>query len=532
VSFGAESRAWRIVSLAATVIAVCAIISTYRVFNNVYDEPAHIATGMEWLSRGTFTLDPQHPPLSRVASAVLPWLAGEQFTGNTPMFAEGRLILGRGEHYARVLTLARLGHLPFFLFLVLVTWYWARRLADERTAAIAVGFVVTNPNLLAHAGIAGTDTGPAALMPAALLGWSMWLETPDTKRSVGIGVLVALCGLTKFSALAYWAPAALVVALLHARRQPGPMLFLAGARRMLRPTLVAFATACLMTWAMYRFSVGPVGDLTLPAPQFWLGLTEFFGRAARGHPTYLLGEVGVDGWWYYDLVVLLVKTPIPLLLFSAIGAWLAFAEVRQIRRAASAQNTERQFIVPLAGVVAVLIVASAARVDLGVRLDLPIYPMLAILAALGLSAAIARARTTAPRVAVALLGTWAVAVPVAAHPDHLAYFNVIAGSEPSKILVESNLDWGQDLYRLRDASNALGMDSLRVHYFGTAEFLAVGLQRARRLRPNERATGWVAASETFYAGVWSDTALHWLRAFKPVGHAGKSIRIYYIKPTP
>ena len=524
------SRRWRVVAAVLTALAIAAITSTYRVFNNVYDEPAHIATGMEWLSRGTFTLDPQHPPLSRVASAVLPWLAGERFTGNTPMFAEGRLILGRGEHYARVLTLARLGHLPFFLFLVLVTWYWARRLADERTAAFAVGFVVTNPNILAHAGVAGTDTGPAALMPAALLAWSLWLDRPDTRRSIIFGVLLALCGLTKFSAVAYWAPAAVVVALLRARSRPEPMWFLSGARRMFRPFAIAFGSACVVTWSMYRFSVGQVGDLTLPAPQFWLGLSEFFGRAARGHPTYLLGEVGVDGWWYYDLVALLVKTPIPLLLFGAVGAWMAFVEVRKTGRATSAQDSERQLAVPLIGVLAVLVVASAARVDLGVRLDLPIYPMLAILAALGLSAAIAHARTTAPRVAVALLGTWAVAVPVAAHPDHLAYFNVIAGRDPSKILVESNLDWGQDLYRLRDASNALGMDSLRVHYFGTAEFLAVGLERARRLRPNERAAGWIAASETFYAGVWADSALNWLRAYQPVARVGKSIRLYYIVP--
>ena len=79
-------------------------------------------------------------------------------------------------------------------------------------------------------------------------------------------------------------------------------------------------------------------------------------------------------------------------------------------------------------------------------------------------------------------------------------------------------------------ANALHMDSLRVHYFGTAEFRAVGLERARRLAPNERVTGWVAASETFYAGVWADSALHWLHAYEPVARVGHSIRLYYIRP--
>jgi hypothetical protein len=105
---------------------------------------------------------------------------------------------------------------------------------------------------------------------------------------------------------------------------------------------------------------------------------------------------------------------------------------------------------------------------------------------------------------------------------------VLAGPRPERILVDSNLDWGQDLYRLRDVTQAIGDDSLRIHYFGTAEFVAVGLDRTRRLAPNERPTGWVAASETFYAGVWADTALYWLRAHEPVARVGRSIRLYRI----
>lgn len=550
------ARAWRWIALFITAISCGAVVSTYKVFNNLYDEPAHLAAGMEWLSRGTFTYEPQHPPLSRVAAAILPWLAGERSAGNAHMFTEGRLILGRGEHYRRVLALARLGALPFFLFLVFVTWYWARRLSDERTAAFAVAFVATNSNVLAHAGVAGTDIGPAALMPAALLAWAMWLEQPSVKRSVGLGALVALCGLTKFSAGAYWLPAAMGVAVLYALRNPGHMLFMAGARRLFRPFVVALASASLMTWAMYRFSVGPVGALTLPAPEFWIGLRDFFRHGTGGHPAYLFGQVKLGGWWYYDLVAVLVKTPVPLMLFGAIGSWAAICGLRDTWRGGPAENETgaqkalrapadnvaraaaesgprsgaAEYTAPLIGLSSVLLVASATPVDIGIRLDLPLYPMLAVLAGLGLTRTLDRARHVAQRAVIALLCTWAVASPIAAHPDHIAYFNLLAGRDPSKILVDSNLDWGQDLYRLRDATKEFGIDSLRVHYFGTAEFAAVGLERAQRLRPDERATGWVAASETFYAGVWSDTSLAWLHAYEPVAHVGKSIRLYFIKP--
>src|SRR6202030_4729053 len=43
-----------------------------------------------------------------------------------------------------------------------------------------------------------------------------------------------------------------------------------------------------------------------------------------GHLSYLLGQVRVTGWGYFDLVALAVKTPIPLLAAGAAGlAWLA-----------------------------------------------------------------------------------------------------------------------------------------------------------------------------------------------------------------
>lgn len=524
------SRAWRLVAAVATVLAICAIVSTYHVFNNMYDEPAHIAAGMEWLSKGTYTYEPQHPPLARVAAAFLPWLAGERAGDwRGQMYEEGRRILGEGDHYARILTLARLGELPFFLILVLATWLWARRVGGERMAALAVVFVAANPNVLAHAGVAGTDIGPAALMPAALLAWVVWLEGPTPRRSIVLGALVAVCGLTKFNGIAYLLPAAIGVAALASRGRAREVWKARAARLLALSVMVA----AFVTWATYRFSVGRFGSLIVPAPEFFAGLGAFFRHGTGGHPAYLFGRVRLGGWWYYDIVVLLVKTPLPLLLLGAWGSVLVARELRGLRRPWPYVPASRRVIelgALLMGVASVVVVASATPVDIGVRLLLAVYPLLAVLAALAFVWAWDRALRVSNRFAVAALLAWTVLEAAAAHPDHIAYFNQLAGPEPDRVLVDSNLDWGQDLYRLRDAANELRIDSLRVHYFGTAEFAAVGLTRTRRLRPYERATGWVAASETFYAGVWSDTALRWLHAYAPVARVGKSIRLYYIKP--
>jgi len=60
------------IAVALVLFASIRIIATYTVFSHTYDEPAHIACGMEWLDKGVYRWEPQHPPLARVATALGP----------------------------------------------------------------------------------------------------------------------------------------------------------------------------------------------------------------------------------------------------------------------------------------------------------------------------------------------------------------------------------------------------------------------------------------------------------------------------
>jgi hypothetical protein len=119
-----------------------------------------------------------------------------------------------------------------------------------------------------------------------------------------------------------------------------------------------------------------------------------------------------------------------------------------------------------------------------------------------------------------------------AHPDHLAYFNPIAGDRPELVLVDSNLDWGQDLYRLGAVMKRLHIESMRLAYFGSAPLGAAGVRNVRLLRPGERPRGWIAASETMLAGVGADGAFEWLNELRPIGRVGSSIVLFYVPPPP
>ena len=118
-----------------------------------------------------------------------------------------------------------------------------------------------------------------------------------------------------------------------------------------------------------------------------------------------------------------------------------------------------------------------------------------------------------------------------AHPDHLAYFNPIAGAHPERILVDSNLDWGQDLYRLTDVMKRMRIDEIHVAYFGSADLRAAGVPNARRLEANERATGWIAASQTNLSGEWGGSGYQWLYDYELVGRIGPSLLLFYVPET-
>ena len=117
-----------LVLLAALSCTLC--ISTYRVFGNFWDEPEHLAAGLVLIDRQQYLYDNQHPPLARLAAALGPALAGVRIHGtpNPIGEAEGRDLLYHSNiSYERVLTLARLGMLPFLLLLLAATWAWTRR---------------------------------------------------------------------------------------------------------------------------------------------------------------------------------------------------------------------------------------------------------------------------------------------------------------------------------------------------------------------------------------------------------------------
>jgi hypothetical protein len=101
-------------------------------------------------------------------------------------------------------------------------------------------------------------------------------------------------------------------------------------------------------------------------------------------------------------------------------------------------------------------------------------------------------------------------------------------------LVESDLDWGQDLWRLSRELEERGIRKVHLAYFGTADPRAHGITDYQPLPPHQRVTGWVAASvrllkaDQTYQPPYDGYA--WLEEREPVAAVGRSIRLYHIPP--
>ena len=281
----------RVTIVAFALILVAAILrvtATYRVFSATNDEPVHVAAGLEWLDRGTYQLDREHPPLSRILFALGPRLGGAQLSAGENRIEQGNDVLYRGE-YRRNLSIVRAGNLPFFLLALVVIALWARRLFGDATAILSLAFGASLPPILAHAGLATTDMSVAALTITALYALALWLERPSWPRAVFLGAAIGLGLISKMSFLVFF-PAG---AIFFVRRPSGQ------TRASVLHAIAAAAIAFFIVWGGYRFDTGTLNEVRLSTlPDY---APEYHAARYASQPGYewVRGDI-LERYWSYS----------------------------------------------------------------------------------------------------------------------------------------------------------------------------------------------------------------------------------------
>lgn len=539
-------------------LACVRIVSTYDDFWQTWDEPAHIACGLQWWEKGEYRYERFHPPLARIFLGAGPYLAGVRgLPGAKDHWMDGNAALHQGGLYERNLALARIGVLPFFVLALLIVAAWGRHCGGEGTSLSAVFIFSLLPPVLAHSGLATLDMACASLVAASIYALVLLKEKPDIGRAVFFGAASGLALAAKFSSAAFivaGGAAVLSAGWITARPTEGVAGKLSSASKTTIVTAAVLAGS-LALWAAYRFSFHPLvqehaapGELfqrilsqsgslkpfllaaskiPFPAPDFFWGLFDLlYFRRDEGHLVYFMGEVGKHGWLSFYPVVFLLKTPPAFLLLVLLGCFPLIAAVR-------AGKSDALALLSLAlAVPAFFVVAVFATPHNGLRQILAVYPLLAVAAGSGAVWLWRSVRRPILSKCIALfLVAWCTASSYAAHPDYLAYFNFLAGSRPARIVNDSDLDWGQDLKRLSETCRRRGIDILHLAYNGS---YGIDLQRfplppTAPLQTYTRQAGWIAISERmFYLGNGQApyNQFAWLKREEPVEQVGHSILLY------
>jgi 4-amino-4-deoxy-L-arabinose transferase-like glycosyltransferase len=250
-----SSRKQYVIVILLLLVPLARVAMTYPVFSQTVDEPYHVAAGVQWWS-GRYDLDREHPPLARIAFGALPVLDGATVpaSADAVQVANGYFYRDGLAGYTRNVTLARAPNLVFLLVLLVVTFWWTRRLFGDAAALFALAILGALPPVLGHAGLATTDVVVTAMLPVAALAFCRWVVVPSWRRALALGVAVGLGLLAKFSFLLFFPLVALGFV--------GGNVF-TGWRpsRAHANALLSLVVALLCVWGGYRFSMGKLNDL-------------------------------------------------------------------------------------------------------------------------------------------------------------------------------------------------------------------------------------------------------------------------------
>jgi 4-amino-4-deoxy-L-arabinose transferase-like glycosyltransferase len=522
--------------ISALLIAIGAIrmATTWRVFSATNDEATHVGAGLELYEFHRYTLQSENPPLARVVYAVAPWLGGMRFDPRGTFTDQIHSVFyGHGEYKANLFR-GRAGTVVFFVIAAIAVFFAARDALGD-TGALAATFLFTmEPVVLGYSALATHDGPAVAGLAVALLAFGRWLRMPDLKHALIFGAAFGFSIDCKFSSIIYVPVACIAITIVRLLRDPE---FRQRFARALGTMIPAAFVTIFVIWAGYGFTVHTFAELQpwidsysprlqhllahispstpLPAPAFFVGLSAIHKIDKEGMDTFLCGNAGRTGWWWYFPFTIALKTTIASLLLFASGLWFALRD-RELRAIFAEWSL---------AAIAIVATSMPSSLDLGIRYILPFYVPFAIACAATVVAML-RANRAMSFVAAALL-VCHLGASALAHPDYFPYFNVFAGRDPSRYVVDSNVDWGQDVLRLRSVIRREHIPSIALSLMGAADYSALGFPPFHYPSPWAASKGWIAVSDHSYRMTKAhDGGWFWLP--EKYERVGKSIRLYHV----
>jgi hypothetical protein len=491
-------------------------ISATREKSTAVDEMAHLTAGHAMLARGDYRLQPENGVLPQLWESMPAYLQHRKLPpASAPGWAQPNVwTLGHsyfhriGNDLGALLHDGRLMNVAWSLATGLLVFFWTRRLFGTPGAWIAVLFWAFSPTFLAHGALATSDVCMTFFMLASVAAYSTHLHRPGPFTLLLSAVVCGLAFVVKYSAvllpvmfvplaaLWFWSHRAATWrgrALTQKRDRVGFLMV---------STAVHVALALGIIWAFHAFRYEPtsdsayVNDYTRPwavvlqelqgpivpllrwarlhhvLPDSYLYGFAFVLDFSHARGAFLNGATSFTGWVSFFPFAFLYKTTLGLLVALAGVGVIA---VRRLQKEDLTQrlNHLRRVSPPLVLFGVYWAFSLTSHLNIGQRHLLPTYPVLFISTG-AIGWAMMRWHRNWAWFAAAVLALH-VTASNSIRPHYLAFFNRIAGgpAEGYRHLVDSSLDWGQDLPGLaewlRTNHSADRREPVYLAYFGTGE---------------------------------------------------------------
>lgn len=476
-----NDRGWLLLLLG---IHLALMVRLTVLYSPTLNETAHLPAGLASWRFGRTDLYRVNPPLVR-GLASLPLLGvphqedWSHYRPGSPRRSEwdvgADFVRANGLRSPRLYALGRWMCLTFSLIGLMVCWRWGRELTNPTGGWIAAALWCFSPNLISHGALVTNDVAATSLGLLAAWRFHHWLNRPSLETAFWAGMSLGLALLSKLSwviLLGIW-PCLGLLQLVHIFRcssdeiEPVRRTAIAGGQLV---CILLLGLIVLNLGYGYRGTGARLGEipfysrmfsgehrdleLDLPGNRFtrgWLGrvpvpvpvdyLTGMDLQKhdfERPHVNYLLGEHRQGGWWWYYLIGLGVKVPLGTILLAGAGAVMTFWKPER-------KNIWKELLpLWLPALVLFVLVSTETGMNRHVRYVFPVLPVGFLLAA-----NVSMLRTAwfwqLPLLATTLSSLWV-------YPASLSYFNALAGGLEGghRVLIDSNLDWGQDLLLVKD----------------------------------------------------------------------------------
>lgn len=486
----------------------------------IVDEVAHIPSAYSYLHYADYRLNPEHPPLIKDLAGLplqfmnlkfpvenAAWTTdvnGQWETGWT-------FIYHMGNDADAIIFWSRLPILLLAIAFGIILYRFCYRRWGKAVALLALFFYAFSPNLIAHSHYVTTDLGASVFMFLALVAFVHYAESSTRVNLFLLALALAFAQLAKFSAVLlfpFLGFATLILVALHAKKSERAAKF----KTLTGGLILASLLSVIIVWVAYvphtiampqdvqdRLISGSLYDpaaapivntLTTindaaalkPLAQYVLGVSMVFQRVAGGNITYFNGQVSNQGFHLYFPELFLVKTQVAFIVLGVICIAsgvivLRLNRERPVRELLMASWRRHNMEWALGAFAFFYFAISVSgNLNLGIRHILPIYVPLFVVVAVGtvtLTRKLAGMKQwqVPTAIVLAILLPWYAVSTVLAYPSYTAYFNEFTGGGDGagRYFSDSNVDWGQDLLRLKSYVDAHPeINHIAVDYFGGA----------------------------------------------------------------